>query len=336
MKRDEDNNKSLNSLGWSKEFNFDAQEQESLARVIAINRSHLRAITLNGEINIHHSDISKHAAVGDWVVTNPFFVDEQGEVAALIKELVPRKSKFSRASAGDRLKEQVIAANVDTVFVVTSINQDFNLNRLKRYLLLIKKGLAKPVIILSKVDLNSLYEEFIKNFKEKLDEDVLVQPLSLISDIGVKEIKKLIPEGETSVFVGSSGVGKSSLVNSLLGEEKQVVGEIRGFDDKGRHTTTTRQMFFIPSGGMIIDTPGVRDVSVFGDEGFLSDKFEDVEELILKCKFSDCNHKNEPGCAINKALKTDELMQERWIKYQKLINEKPEVNTSYKSRKKKR
>jgi len=309
-------------LGWSDAFGSYESQIENLARITAVHRSHLRAVSANGELNIQRSSTFKQTpAVGDWIVTSPTFIDEQGQTAALIEELVPRKSKISRISSKESAQEQLIAANVDTVFLITSINQDFNLNRLQRYLLLIKEGSARPVIILSKVDLDPTYKETIKNLSEKLSGDVLVLPSSSLNKLGAAEVKKLMPEGSTSVFIGSSGVGKSSLVNALLEEDLQAVSATREFDNKGRHTTTARQMHFIPNGGMIIDTPGVRQVSVFGSEDNLADTFSEVEELFTKCKFSNCSHTTETSCAVLKALENKSLDKKKWDSYLKLQKE---------------
>ena len=312
----------LESLGWSEAFQAYNSQIDSVARIVAVHRSHLRAITLSGEINIHYSSgFTQALAVGDWVLIDSLFVDDQGDPAALVKELIPRKSKISRVVGGDQSEEQIMAANVDTAFVVTSINQDFNISRLQRYLVLIRKGGATPVIVLSKTDLKSSYIPIIKDLKDKLDKDILILATSVVNKTGIDQLKDLVGAGSTSVFIGSSGVGKSSLVNFLLGQDIQLVKAIREDDDKGKHTTTSRQMFFIPNSGMIIDTPGIRDVSVFGAEDNLSDTFSDIEELTTQCKFSDCKHMTEPGCAIRQALETQQLEQKRWDNYNKLAKE---------------
>lgn len=325
---------SLGPLGWSDDFELYDSKVENAARITAVHRSHLRAVTANGEINLHYPPkFPESLAVGDWVITGPLYIDDQKQSAALVEELIPRKSKISRVGAGDRIEEQVIAANIDIVFIVTSINQDFNLNRLQRYILLIKKGLAKPVILLSKADLKPSHTQIIEDLSKQVGEEILIIPVSVLDKTGVDQIKDLTPEGFTSVFVGSSGVGKSSLTNFLLGEEVQVVKEVRNDDDKGRHTTTSRQMFFIPNGGMIIDTPGIRGVSVFGSEEHLSETFHDVEELMTQCKFSDCKHSSEPGCAITNALKNKTLEESQWENYKKLSKEIAANNDKLKKQK---
>lgn len=326
------NEKSLEALGWSRDLGSDPDE--NLARITAVHRSHLVGITINGELNVHYSgDFSQDpVAVGDWVVLSSYFVDEQKKQAATIKELIPRKSKISRVAAGEQAKEQVIAANVDIVFVVTSVNQDLSLNRLRRYLLLIKEGLARPVVVLSKTDLEPTHLDIMRELKTKIDDDTLVLSTSLVNKTGLEEIKSLIQKGCTSVFVGSSGVGKSSLVNFLLNEDRQTTNEVKKDDGKGKHTTTSRQMFFLPSGGMIIDTPGIKGVSVFGSEEALSETFEEVEDLLTQCKFSNCSHSGDPGCAVEKALSSKTLEQEKWDNYLKLSVEISENNSKLKDR----
>lgn len=322
----------LDLLGWTEAFESYRSKDEDVARITAVHRSHLRGMTESGEINVHYSgDFSQDpASVGDWVVLTPLFVDEQKETAATIKKLIPRKSKISRIAAGEHVKEQVMAANIDIVFVVTSIHQDFNLNRLQRYLLLIKDGQAKPVVVLSKIDLEPSHQEIIKNLEEDLDDEIQIIPTSIVSNIGVGEIKDLIPKGRTSVFVGSSGVGKSSLVNLLLGEELQAVNEVKKDDGKGKHTTTSRQMFFLPDGGMIIDTPGIKGVSIHGSEENLSEAFNEIEELMTRCKFSNCSHTTDPGCAIVEALEDSNLEQSLWDNYIKLSKEIAHNNSKLK------
>jgi len=312
----------LSLMGWSSFFEDEDFDTDYIARVIAVHRSHMIAITQHKEINLHFSgQVSQAPAVGDWVVTTPEFVDEQNVSAALIKKVLQRKSKISRSSSTG---EQVIAANIDNVFIVTSANQDFNINRMHRFLLLIHEGGARPVVVLSKTDLDKDHQILIDTIKEKLSVDVI--GTSILGDSGLKELLAHMPEGSTSVFVGSSGVGKSSLVNKILGQELQVTRFIREDDSKGRHATTSRQLFFVQGHGMIIDTPGVREVQVFGSAESLGEVFQNIEELIGKCKFSNCQHETEAGCAILEGLTTGELERGEWENYLKLLREMAYVN----------
>lgn len=307
----------LKDLGWDDFYNSLELDLNSIARITEVHRSHLRAAKERKFINVHVSGgTDLQPVVGDWVKTTPEFEDEQGEVAAVLAEVLPRRSVFSRWSNEG---EQAIAANVDRVFIVTSANQDFNINRLHRFLLLVKKGGAEPVVILSKTDLLENPGELLTEAAEKLQ--VKVMGTSLVNDQGIEEVSQLLPVGSSSVFVGSSGVGKSSLVNRLLGEEVQLTKDIRGDDGKGRHTTTSRQMFAIPDKGLIIDTPGVREVQVFGELDDVLETFPKVAALIGRCKFSDCRHESEPGCAIRKALESGDLDDKEWQSYLKLQKE---------------
>ena len=306
----------LKTLGWSSHFPQDI-DLSSLARITAVHRSHMRAMTADKDINVHlPGSLNEIPVVGDWVVTTPEFEDEQGEPAALIREVVPRSSILARWT--DR-GEQAIAANVDQVFIVTSANQDFKFNRLHRFILLVRKGGAEPVVILSKTDLNQDFSSLVNEARAKLQIEVI--GTSLVDDSGLSEVFDLMKEGSTSVFVGSSGVGKSSLVNRIMGQEVQLTQDIRSDDDKGRHTTTSRQMFIVENHGLIIDTPGVREVQIFGDEEDVLSAFPYIEELSEQCKFSNCQHDTEPGCAIQEALMSGALDSAEWESYLKLQKE---------------
>jgi len=262
--------------------------------------------------------------VGDWVTTTPEFEDEQGEPAALVKEVLPRTSFFARWT--DR-GEQPIAANVNTVFIVTSANQDFKVNRLHRFILLVRKGGAEPVIVLSKTDLVEDSSSLITEIEDKLQLKAI--GTSIVDDSGIEKVLELMPEGSTSVFVGSSGVGKSSLVNRIMGEEVQLTKDIREDDAKGRHTTTSRQMFIVEGYGLVIDTPGVREVQIFGDEEDVLSAFPYIEELMHNCKFSNCQHDTEPGCAIQEALAANTLDASEWESFLKLQKEAEHVKRKH-------
>ncbi len=310
----------LLDLGWSDEYLADDDDIETarLARILAVHRSHMKASNGELDLNIYSSHQDIQIGVGDWIQFTPPFVDEQNSQAALVQKLIPRKTKLSRASKG---REQIFAANIDNVFVVTSANHDMNIKRLHRYLVMIMDGGARPHVILSKVDLIDDVETFVKSLKSQFTFDLSVLPASSVSDFGFDQILSLMPRGSTSVFVGSSGVGKSTLVNRLLGQDIQLTKEIRENDSKGRHATTSRQAFWIPNRGMIIDTPGVREIQVFGDSDNLHQVFTDLDEVLSQCRYNNCQHKSEPGCAVIAALESGQISSEDWESYQKLLKE---------------
>ncbi len=316
----------LYSWGWSDYFAAECPDNKNLARIIAIHRSHLRAVNENNELNLYlPSQSDMEVAVGDWVITTPLFIDEQNQPAALVEKVLTRKSKMARAHEEKvRAQEKVIAANIDNVFIVTSINQDFNINRLHRFLVLIREGGAKSIVILSKIDLVQDYELIVANLQKQLKVDVI--GTSIVNNIGINNLLDMMPFGSTSVFVGSSGVGKSSLVNQILGQEVQATKEVRENDDKGRHVTTSRQMFCIPGHGLVIDTPGLRKVEVFGSLESLEETFPEIEAFAQQCKFLDCKHEKEPGCAVKQALDLGKLDIAEWISYKKLKKEMEFIN----------
>ena len=211
---------------------------------------------------------------------------------AVIHQVLPRKSVFMRKAAGSDRKEQLVATNIDIVFLCMALNQDFNVRRLERYLSIAWDSGAKPVVVLTKSDI-------CEDIEEKLP---------------------YLSAGTTAAFLGSSGVGKSTLVNRLLREERLATGGIRN-DDKGRHTTTHRELLFLPDGGMVIDTPGMRELGMWDAKSGIDRTFSDIEELALQCRFRDCTHTVEPGCAVQKALKNGTLSKERMQSYQKLKTE---------------
>lgn len=319
---------SILNFGWSdfwKELNFN---ENNLARITAVHRSLLKAITIHGEINVYFSGGFQSEmesggpapATGDWIAISPPFTDQNDKPAAIIQSLLPRRTKISRLSSGG--SEQVLAANIDYAFIVTSVNNDYSVNRIQRYVLLAQEGKVEPIVVLSKCDLvtESILElrknELIKSFP-----NLKVILISSQTGIGVEEVHSLLLPKTTSVFIGSSGVGKSTLVNTLLERQVQKTLMVRQGDDKGRHTTTSRELFFISEGGMIIDTPGLREVQVLGDQEALDKTFESIPEFLGHCRFSDCTHNNEPGCAIVAALENGDLSMNEWENYQKLQRE---------------
>jgi len=255
-------------------------------------------------------------ATGDWVLARVL----PGEDRALVVELLERRTKLSRKEAGERTGEQLLAANVDVVFLVASLNRELNLRRIERYLTAIWESGAQPVIALNKADLAEDVEGLIADV-EAIAPGVPVHVTSAETGDGVQELAGRLGPGVTAVFVGSSGVGKSSLINCIIGGEAQTVAGIRQ-DDKGRHTTTSRQMLVLPGRGVIIDTPGLRELQLWTNESGASMAFSDVETFARDCRFSDCTHEREPGCAVRAALEAERLDEERVRSYRKLERER--------------
>jgi ribosome biogenesis GTPase len=320
------------ALGWSSAWDYVLERVpvDSLVRIIARHKGSYRGMRVSGaEINCYSSGRSLHRvtlqsefpAVGDWCVIGENFVDETNSMAAVIKEILPRRSKLSRMVAGDETDEQILAANVDLVLIVTSVNTDFSINRLRRYALLAQHGQAQSVIVLSKTDLSGGKEwEVLEEIQNTFPEFQCVMT-SCVDQTGVERIRGLVAEGRTAVFVGSSGVGKSTLVNMILSNKVQKTGGVREQDEKGRHTTSGSNLFFTSSGGIIIDTPGLREVQLLADEDDLESLIPDVHALSLQCKFADCTHAGEPGCAICEALAAGDISDSEVAAYLKMQRE---------------
>lgn len=244
-----------------------------------------------------------------------------------IIETLKRDSSFSRASSSaDRnhemhtQHEQLVAANFDYVFIMQSLNDNFNIRRIERYLTLAWESRAIPVIVLTKCDLVDDVESYISEI-ESVAIGVDVYAISCKAKIGLEKLQKYFKKGNTLVFLGSSGVGKSTLVNTLIGRDVMKTSEIREDDSKGRHTTTNRQLLMLPTGAMVIDTPGMRELGMWNCDDGIDKTFQDVEKYFGTCKFSDCTHTSEPGCKVLEAIKNGELSEERYNAYMKLKNE---------------
>lgn len=311
-------------LGWNNFFQQQLAGLESplTARVIRQDLGRYQLISESGPLTgilpgrARGETKANLPTVGDWVLYEPQTHGDE----VIIQDLLDRNTKFSRKEAGEKFNEQVVAANIDVVFVVTGLDENFNPKRIERYLLLCETSGALPVVILNKVDL-------CEDLEDKVDEVKLIaghapiHSISALSDGGVESLRTYIREGVTIAVMGSSGVGKSTLINALLGYEHFKTGSVRDTDSKGRHTTTHRELCPIPNGGMIIDTPGMRELQVWSDEEHLNASFEDIEELAAFCKFSDCQHNTEPGCAVHAAIADGNLPEERWVSYQKYLRE---------------
>lgn len=307
----------LHTLGWNEFFEdqvsaFD-RDAIVLARVSAHHSSQVELLGEDGEFRlpVQSADADGRVAVGDWLVLNA-----SGE--RTVKRL-ERQTLLSRKAAGEEAKPQVIAANINTVFIVTSCNEDFNLSRLERYLAMVLQAGATPVVVLTKADLHddpAALAEQARQLHPGLD----VEIMDARSAEQAVALQKWCGPGHSVALLGSSGVGKSTLANAL-GAGEQATGGIREKDGKGRHTTTSRSLHLLPSGGVLVDNPGVREFQLRDCDEGVADLFEDVAEIIARCKFSDCKHASEPGCAVRAAIEAGDLEERRFTSYLKLQEE---------------
>lgn len=258
--------------------------------------------------------------VGDWVAYSPPVSGEHGRVEAVL----PRRSQFVRKAAGHAHREQVSAANIDWLFLVTGLDGNYNLRRIERYLAVAAAGGSKPVIVLNKADL-------CENPPARLEEvrqiagDIPVITVCAVTPGGLEALATFLRPGTTAALLGSSGVGKSTILNHLLKEVRQATQESRGGDDRGRHTTTARELFPLPGGALLIDTPGIREIGMLDEQESFGSSFEDLEALAAECRFRDCQHEREPGCAINEAIRTGEAAPERVSNWKKLRAEQAQA-----------
>ena len=320
---------SLKDLGWTSSFqeNFSEFVAQSYlpARVVYGQKQLYRLLGEHGEFQAEVSGKFRHEAVhnsdfpvvGDWVAMIPYDDDR-----AIIHALLPRKSKISRKEAGRATREQMIAANVDTVFIVTALDgyRGANIPRIERYLTQVYNTGATPVVLLNKADTCPDAATFVQDVKD-VSFGVAVHAISAKEHQGLDPLMAYIHEGTTVALIGTSGVGKSTLINCLAGEERQRVFHISENTGKGFHTTTHRELILLPRGGMLIDNPGMRELQLWGDEQDVGGAFGDIEELAEACRFSDCLHQSEPGCAVLKALDEGELDEGRYQQYLKFRKE---------------
>ncbi len=291
------------------------------ARITAVHKERYALVCEYGETygrlktKEYYSGFQEFPTAGDFVLIN---YNPSGD-SQIIKTL-SRKTFFSRRDPTPGRGEQAVASNFDIVFIMQSLNQDFNTKRLERYLTLAWQSGAIPVVVLTKEDLVDEYEPYVQ-IVESFAVGVSVYAVSAKTGAGLDALADYMMPGKTIVFLGSSGVGKSSLLNALAGEEIMAVNGIREDDSKGRHTTTHRQLILLKNGAMIIDTPGMRELGMWDVTSGLGEAFSDVEQYLGKCRFSDCKHQTEPGCAIKEAIANGELPRERWESYMSLKKE---------------
>jgi len=326
----------LHKLGWMPFFQatFSELDMEGIipARVVQHHRERYVVASESGELDARVSGRLRHEAesradfpaVGDWVAIIP----SPGQGSAVIHRVLPRRGSFSRkaVSAGGpqygpgKTDQQVLAANIDTVFLVSGLDGDFNLRRIERYVAVAWDSGGTPVIILNKADLRDDIDEIVERVGE-VAIGIDIYAVSARDGEGLDIFDNYLTEGRTAVFLGSSGVGKSTIINRLIGEDVLNTNEVRADDSRGRHTTTHRELIVLPRGGLVIDTPGMREIQMWDDEEGLSRTFEDIEEMARQCRFNDCRHNEEPGCAVRQALEDGRLEPGRYGSYVKMQKE---------------
>lgn len=283
--------------------------------VVAADGTQVDAV-ISGRFRFDAGSSEDFPAVGDWVALEVL----DGATSAIIHAVLPRATRFARPARGDLAEAQVVAANVDVVLIVSGLDHDFNLRRLERYLALAWSSGAEPVIVLNKADV-------CEDVPGRIADATLVAPgvpvrvISALEGVGLESLTPLLSPGKTVALLGSSGVGKSTIVNALLGYERQATGAVRADDQRGRHTTTSRELLVMPSGALLIDSPGMRSVGMWEIEPGLADAFADIEAFAADCRFSDCTHEGEPGCAVQRAIADGSLPWERFESQRRLARE---------------
>ncbi len=331
----------LNALGWQDWFEQRAECAPacSIARVAAVDRGQLLLLDQTGHFRaklagsyLHHHRVSHELpCVGDWVC-----VEKPSRAGlGLVHSVLPRKTCLRRKSAGDSIEYQMIAANIDTVFIVQSCDYDFNLKRLERYLVMVRDGGAEPCILLTKTD---LVEPAVVNARlTEIRSAGITAPIITLSNVtreGVDDLGRLLLPRTTYCFVGSSGVGKSTLINQLIGCELQETGSVSGTGE-GRHTTVRRELIMLESGSLVIDNPGMRELGILGAEDGIGESFTRIAALAANCRYRDCTHVREPGCAVLEAVSAGEIDPDYYENYLKLREESRFNQLSYAERRRK-
>lgn len=317
----------LHDFGWNDGLEQSRQAYAAdlvPARVVAEHRNAYRVQTTDSEIAAKTSGRLRHTAtgrgdlpaVGDWVLITP----AQPDQGAVIRHVLPRFSSFSRKAAGSRTDEQVVAANVDQVWIASALDQPLSLRRIERYLTVAWESGATPVVLLTKSDLADDWQHAVSEV-EHVSIGVSVHAISSVTGFGVDALDGYLQRGRTVALLGPSGAGKSTLINRLLGQGVLRVAAVREHDHKGRHTTTHRQLIRLPGGGLVVDTPGMRELQLWDSETGVQDTFGDVEDLAAGCRFADCTHTVEPGCAVLGAVEQGALNAGRLESFQKLQRE---------------
>lgn len=321
-------NDALGLIGWDPWFadQFARVTDPSLTPARVIIRQKRRYVLSDGDREwaaeiagrIHYTARSAgdYPAVGDWVAVRT----RPDEGAATIHFILPRRSSFIRKHPGIREEEQVVAANIDVAFLVDAFDAGVNLRRLERFLVIAAEGGARPVIVLNKADLDPDAAEVVDEVRATLI-GIPVIVTTAKEGIGLEALHDHLPPGQTATLLGPSGVGKSTIANALLGDERFATGEVREDDRRGRHTTSHRELVRLPSGGLLIDTPGMREIQLWDAEEGIHEAFDDIEELATQCRFRDCKHAGEPGCAVNAAIEDGSLDPGRLVNYEKLQKE---------------
>jgi ribosome biogenesis GTPase len=316
-------NSLLADLGWQpffqQQLTLEELEQLTPARVVEQHRSIFELATADRSISLPVTPTLPSLTVGDWVLLD--------QADKFVRRL-DRKSCFKRKAAGSQLAEQLIAANIDNAFIVCSLNDDFNLSRIERYLAMVKEAGVTPVIVLSKADLCDDPGARCAEV-QALDPLLCVEPVNCLDRTSIGAVLPWCRAGETLVMLGSSGSGKSTLSNALLGANIQDTGSIREDDSKGRHTTTRRSLLQMPGGAMILDTPGMRELQLTDCEQGIELAFADISALASGCRFNDCQHETEPGCAVQQAIENGDLEERRLNNYRKLLREQAHNSASF-------